>query len=278
MGSSLDEYLGSAAETDLTATMLRSVFAIIPYAPPFAHYASVDDAARALGASTDQLEAVRKEADKPVYAEAMTMARIIDAGDLAYTTITGITAAYKAYHGDIVGALETDPQQRNDAVAKALALAWMAERILPGPIDQKVDLFRQLPAGKAIAMYYTAIEIALPFADNVLQEEGFLATLFEGSATSAASRVAAMAGGTDMGAATAMLRGLTTGLERVATHVAAYARPIAKTAAEYVPGALTAADAAAGAAAAAADLLPVYTVLGTRLVAEAAAHRVIHPS
>lgn len=55
-------------------------------------------------------------------------------------------------------------------------------------------------------------------------------------------------------------------------------RPVADAAAPYVPGVMNASDKIAGVVAGAADVMPVYRLLGARLAAESAARRALFPS
>src|SRR4029079_7755230 len=122
------------------------------------------------------------------------------------------------------------------------------------------------------AVYYGAIEVALPFADNAAQmgKDG-LTSLLTSQGNAQAARLAEMAQGKDLGQAKEMLTEVTGQLQRVAGHTAGYIQPITAAIGPSRRGAMSVADRAAGALAWAADVLPIYTLLSARLAAESAA-------
>ncbi|MBX2799392.1 MAG: hypothetical protein KTR31_17080 [Myxococcales bacterium] len=266
----------------LTFKLLKGVFTAVPYSPDLQHWTSVDDAVRVLKPDATEEDFVRArqiaETDKDV-GDILWMANLLDAGDKGYAIVTGLATAWKLFSGGGTEALETDNQQRNDAVLKALGLAYMVYKAYPGTMAERADAFRTSPTGQAMSVYYGAIEVALPFADNVaMTGSGALSQLLQAEGGAQAQRLNEMAKGQDIGSAAQMLGQLTGQLQRVADHANNYVKPVAEQITPYVPGAMNAADKAAGVLANAADVMPVYRLLGSRLAAESAARRAVLPS
>jgi len=277
--TTVDEALGEFESEALTCKMLRSVYRVVPYSPELPHFASVDDATRLLkaDASASDLSRARDIAQNTAdLADILWMARLLDAGDKGYTILTGLWSAVKMFRGDGVEALDTDTQQRNDAVLKALGISYMVHKAYPGSLTEKANGFRESHTGQAIAVYYGAVEVALPFADNAaVAGTSFMSDLFGKIGGSQANRLASMAGGRSIEGAQAMLETLTEPLQRVVAHTSKYTQPIADAASPYVPGLMSGADKVAGVVAGAADVMPVYRLLGARLAAESAARRAL---
>jgi hypothetical protein len=171
---------------------------------------------------------------------------------------------------------ETDPQQAADAGLKALGLAFMVAKLFPGSLPEKIAMFNRLPAGKAIAIYFAAVEIALPFTDNVISAGGSaLQQLMTKVGDGQGSRITALAGPGAAAEASGVLHGMMQSLEAVTSKVVTFVGPMAERAKANLPGALNATDKVAGMVATGADILPVWALLGSRLVAEASAYRAI---
>jgi hypothetical protein len=180
------------------------------------------------------------------------------------------------FFGDKSVGLENDEQQRNDAILKALGIAYMVWYAYPGTIAEKTKAFGKSPAGQTISIYYGAAEVALPFADNALVGGGnFIGSLFSKSGDSQVARLAGLAGGKSMDEAHKMLGSMMASMEKVAATATRYVAPIAKAAKEYVPGVMSGADKVAGVVASGADMLPIYQLLSARLAAESAARQAL---
>ena len=277
--TTIDEALQEFSSDALTCKMLRSVYKVVPYSPELPHFSTVDDAMRSIRADASESDLVRARdiaANTEDLADILWMARLLDAGDKGYTILTGLWSAVKLFQGKGSDALETDGQQRNDAVLKALGISYMVHKAYPGSLTEKAASFRDSPTGQAIAVYYGAVEVALPFADNAaVTGSSFLTDLFAKAGGAQANRLASMAGGHSVEGAQAMLTTLTEPLQRVVAHTAKYTKPIAEAAGPYVPGLMSGADKIAGVVAGAADVMPVYRLLGARLAAESAASRAL---
>ncbi len=279
--SVVQEALNEFNEESLTYRLLKGVYTAVPYSPEFPMWSSVDDAVRALKPMATEAEILRArqmaESD-PQVANIIWMARLLDAGDKGYAIVTGLASAWKLFQGQGSDALETDTQQRNDAVLKALGMAYMVYNAYPGSLSERANAFRTSPTGQALMVYYASIEVALPFADNAaMATSGALANLLSSQGGEQAQRLQQLAQGHNLAGAMEMLNSLTGQIQRVADHARNYITPISNQVAPYVPGAMDAADKAAGALANAADVMPVYRLLGGRLAAETAARAALNP-
>jgi hypothetical protein len=173
---------------------------------------------------------------------------------------------------------ETDTQQRNDAILKALAVSYIVYNAFPGSVVEKATAFRKTPSGQALGLYYATIEVALPFSDNAAMGTGNMVDkLIAGGVAAQFDRLSALSGGRDLDGAKDMLTTLTSPLNKIVDHTRQYTDPVVAKVSPYIPGAMNAADKAAGAIANAADVMPVYRLLGARMAAEAAAYRALNP-
>jgi len=276
----IDTALAEFSASDYTPKLVGAVYKVLPYAPQYAHYATIDDAVRALhpGATSLDIERVRAAAASDEnLADVLWMAKLLDMGDSGYMIYTGVRSAVNFFFGDKSRGLETDDQQRNDAVLKALGLAYMIYKAYPGTLLEKAEHFRTNPAGQSLAMYYGSIEVALPFADNALLKGGnILSDFFNKGGAEQMSRLTQMAGGGhEVGEAAGMLTSIAEPLKKVVDHASNYIQPVADSAKQYLPSVMGGADKVAGLVASGADVLPVYRLLGARLAAEGAVIRTL---
>jgi hypothetical protein len=274
----VDAMLTEFKPDDYTVRLVQGIFKVVPYAPALPAYRVIEDAVKAIKPDANAIhfaKARQMSAQKDIL-DVLWMANLMDTGDKGYAMLTGLKTAVNLARGQGAAALETDTQQRNDAVLKAIGISYMAFNAFPGSIAEKAEAFRTTPAAQALTMYYAAIEVALPFADNLATAGGnFLETLFSKEGAAQASKLAAMAPGKSIDGAMSMLQSITGSMQKVVDHAAKYAKPVAQSAQQYLPGAMSGADKVAGVVANAADVMPVYRYLGGRLAAEASALRAI---
>lgn len=276
---SINAALSEFKASDYTPKMVEAIYKVLPYAPQYVHYSTLDDAVRALRpqASAAELERVRAMDGDQTLADVIWMAKLLDTGDSGYMIYTGVRSAVNFFFGDKSRGLETDDQQRNDAVLKALGIAYMIYKAYPGGLRDKAELFRTTASGQSLAMYYGSIEVALPFADNALVKGGnILEDFFSKDGAEQMSRLSSMAGdGHQVSEAQGMLASIAEPLKRVVDHASNYVQPVAESAREYLPSVVSGADKVAGVVASGADVMPVYRLLGARLAAEGAVIRAL---
>lgn len=281
MPTDLDAALSAFRDDDYSVRLVRAVCAVVPFAPEIAHYHSV----------AEHLTRVDPKAKKPVLDRAVEIARADDAqralwiadamdtADSGITMFTGVATAvnlYRSKHGERLDALETDQQQAADAVLKGLALAYFVWKLFPGGPTEKVAAFRALPSGQALAFYYAAIELGLPFADNALTGGGgLLRDLYAKYGPQQVQKFAAVAGDEAAQGAVSVFDQLMGPVDSLVQMTSTHVGPIVEAASSYVPGAMNVGDKAAGMVATAADALHVYRYLGARVVAEACVVRAL---
>lgn len=274
--SSIDTALQGYSADDKTWKLLNAVFTVVPGAPDLPWYSGVNDAVRLLrpGADAATFDAVRAAAETDGPQDVLWMAQLLDKADSSYAVFTGVKSALGFFFGDRAKALDVDDQQRNDAAMKAIALAYMAWKAYPGSVAEKAQAMTESPNGRSLLTYYAAVEVALPFADNAAVAGGSaISGLFEGRLAPQFDRLKALGAGRDLGKAGDMLEALGGRIDTMAAAASKHVGPLAYKAAGALPGVMKGLDTAAGAAASAADVLPVYRLLGARLAAEAAVLR-----
>ena len=178
------------------------------------------------------------------------------------TRSAGVASVFKAVTGQ-KGALELDEEQRNDAVAKGLAIAYMGYKAYPGSLKERAEAMAMQPAGRSLLQWWVAAEICLPFADNVATAGGqFDGSMLQGGATKQLQRLTALSGGKSLEGAADMLHSLTNTLQKLAEQIARHTKPIVDTVGKYAGGVLSAVDTASGLASTAADVMPVVIASG----------------
>lgn len=276
----IDGVLGEYKPEDYSVRILEVILKAIPGAPAYTHYRSVEDAVRALNpnASAAQLSEARALANDRDLKNVLWMGSTLDTVDNGYAVFTGLKSAWNMFFGGGgSAALDNDDQQRNDAMIKALGIAYMVYNAYPGTLAEKVTAFKDSPAGRTIAIYYGAAEVALPFADNALVGGGsFISTSWDKYGAGQVSKLGGMMAGRSLDEAKNTLAGIIQPLEQVASTASKYVQPIAQTAKQYIPSAIAGADKVAGVVASGTDMLPVYKLLSARLAAESAARRALN--
>ncbi|MBE7440563.1 MAG: hypothetical protein HS115_19105 [Spirochaetales bacterium] len=277
--SKLEESLSQYKADNLTVKLCSTIFQVVPGGPEFVFYdnleagvkrhnpsagADVVERARTLGASDDAAKAIW-------VADALDTA---DAGLGIYTGVKNLFSLFGKSAGPAKRTFEADPQQAADAALKGVGLAYMIHKLFPGSIAEKVNAFKSLKAGQEIATYYAVAEVALPFADNLVEGGGNLVEKLMNSNTGAIKdKFAGFAGAEAFSQATGVLSQLTAPLEGYISAAKGHTDAVMERIKGYLPGAMNVADSVSGAAATGVDLMPVWRFLGARLVVEACAYR-----
>ena len=277
----IDNALAEFKPEDYTVRLCNTIFKVLPFAPAPMPYANLGDAVRALNPSAAPDVMAKAEAfsrAEPV-TKTLWVANAIDTGDVGIAAYSGVRSAVVLFFGENKGdALETDPQQAVDAAIKLLGLSYIIYRLFPGSAMDRVRSFYALPAGQSLAMYYAAIEVGLPFADNIATAGGqFMNRLYQRYGSDAAGKLQSVIGADDLANSQGILAAVIGPMETAVQKVAPYANQVAEAAKTYVPTALNVADKAAGIVATGADIMPVYRYLVARLTAEACAQYASNP-
>jgi hypothetical protein len=276
----IESVLAGFSEQDATVRVLWAIFGAVPGAPPVSFYTSLDEARMLVFPDLDDagMERARARANSPELLRALKVADAIDTGDVGITVFTGVRSALTFFFGDKSKALDTDAQQGADAALKAVAIAWLTHSMFSGSVQEKVQKLRALPSGEALLTYYAAVEIALPFADDVVSGAGgIVSKLIDRYGAGNAARLDLAAGSGAADAARGVLANLTGPLDSMVQALSEHTTRIATAAQQWLPPAIATAGTVAGAVATAADALPVYRLLGARLAAEVALQEAAQP-
>ena len=141
----------------------------------------------------------------------------------------------------------------------------MAYKLYPGTVAEKGQMLWGSRAGNAMMGYYVAVDVALPFTDNVLSQGG---SFFSSVVDKAASRAPDLRGVGDSNQAMAFLKSISGKLGELTATAANYVQPIMKKAGTTLPGIASGTDAVAGVMATAADSLDVYRYMSAHMVLE----------
>lgn len=273
MPSPVDTVLGRYAESDLTIKLLWSLFDAIPGAPAQSLYMTLPEAQMLIAPELDENGLARAEAwaAGPAAVRILNVTDALDTGDAGITVLSGIRSALGLFFGQGSKALDTDPQQGADAALKALGLGAVLHAIPGATLAERVATLRRTSAGEALLHYYVAVELALPFADDLAMGATQLVTsLIDKHGGGVVSKLEALIGaGTGVNARES-LTGLLGPFDEVAVSTRDQVGKIATTAGKYLPTAISGAGTVAGAVATGADVLPIWRLLGARLVAEVA--------
>ena len=160
---------------------------------------------------------------------------------------------------------------------KAAALSYIIYKTLPGEITRKIAYFRELPAGTELAVYYAMAEVALPFADDLVSGGASLVSrLFSRHGSDMNQKFSSVVGGDGMKQAGEVLEKFQGPLGEYVDMAKGHTGTVMGKIREFMPSASAlgnVADSATGAAATGMDVMPVWSFLGSRLVAEVCAYR-----
>ncbi|MCS6899084.1 MAG: caspase family protein [Myxococcales bacterium] len=271
-GNPIDQALGQFSDSDATVRACNALFKVIPFAPVLVPYRSLGEAMRALYPQADAAVAQRvmNLATSEDIASALKALSMVDTTSTGIALFSGLKGALGLLRGQGMNALETDTQQGVDAALKLLAIAYAVSHLYPGPIPGRVQLFHTTPAGQQLSMYYAAMDVALPFADNAVAVAGNLVgNLMNRYGGEASGKLGAVVGGGAAGEAQGILGALLSPIEGVVQRVTPYAKQAANAVGQHMPGVLNVADKVAGVVATGLDVLPIYKYLGARAAAEA---------
>lgn len=267
--AALDEELARYTGRNVTLRVCDALLRAIPGGPETSPIASLD----ALIASHQLPEPVAARAvelagDKAVD-RVLFAAKSIDTGDTGITILTGVRTALSLWLGADKGpGAGADAQQRADAALKALGIAYLATQLIPREPEQRVACLKSLDAGRALILYYAAVEIALPFGPEAATGH-YVADLVEAQSRKIAGKLLGVIGREGVSDAQETLAALTGELDRAVMEVAPHADSLADSIKGMLPKIIgSKAAAVSDVVAAGADALPSYRFLTARLAAE----------
>lgn len=280
MAKSVEQILGSYQESDVTVKLLGALFSTLPFAQPFGFYRDFSGALQRVmpGAPAPVLAKAQELAAAPAVGKALWVAEAMDTSDQLIAGYAGVKNIFALFGGakKQESTFESDSEQATDAAVKGLGMAYMIYQLCPGEIAQKLQLFRELPAGREMALYYTVGEVAVPFADNIVRGTGdIIGQLLSRNKSAMTEKFAKFAGADSVQQASGVLGGMTAYLGESLGKTGAYLAPLKQKISGVMPSAFNLADSVSGAAATGLDVLPVWTLLGARFAAEVCAHRAV---
>ncbi|MBL8019525.1 MAG: hypothetical protein JNM27_07675 [Leptospirales bacterium] len=270
----VNEILSQFKQDDYSVKICSNLFSVVPFAPPFQFYNSMDGAASRLG-NAGALAQANQIAGTEDVQKAVWVADALDTSDKLIAGYAGVKNLLSLF-SDTPKArtFESDPQQATDAALKALGLAYMIYRLFPGSVTEKAKHFLEVPAGQEVGLYFAVAEVTLPFADNVAEGgAGLVQKLVSKHKGDIESKFASFAGGDQVKNAVSMLESLVKPLDEYVSKAKQYANPVADKIKQYLPSAMNLADSATGVMATGVDLMPIWSFLGGRLAAEACVYR-----
>ncbi len=264
--------LAEFAPDDYSVKVANAVLFVVPFAPKALSYRTLEEALPQLfpAATAETHRRASLLASSPDVSSALSAVGVADKADTGLAAFSGAKAVWGLITGKRSDALETDTQQGIDAVIKLLAMAYFIAKLYPGgPID-RVRAHHTTPAGQAMTIFYGAIDVALPFADNAVSYgSDLLSGLVSRHGAAATTKLGAVAGPAAASEAQGVLSSLIAPVSGIVQSVLPYAKRAGEAVSTYLPTAMNIADKAAGAVATGIDALPVYRYLGARAAAEA---------
>jgi hypothetical protein len=273
--------LAQVREEDYTVKVCRALFTAAPGGPPFVVYQDLAGALRRLDATSsgDALARTEELAAQPDAERALWVADALDRADMGLAAFAGLKNVFSLFtgsRGPRARTFESDSEQAADAAVKLLGVSYMAFKLFPGAPADCASRLVSLPAGRETLLYYAAVEVGLPFADNLLQGGASVFSRLAGLASGeGATRFGKVMGAEAAGQSARVLQSLRRPVEEYLDVAKGYLDPVTQSLRGFVPSALGAADSVTGVAAGALDALPIWRFLGARLSAEACGLRAL---
>ncbi|MCP4916942.1 MAG: hypothetical protein GY913_08460 [Proteobacteria bacterium] len=226
-----------------------------------------------IDADPEQLAKAREIARRGQAQSALWMLQGLDEGDDVVSMLSGLASAVRLYWADRKGGStesQVRDQQERDAVEKALGISWAIGRLMGGSPEQQVEAFMCLEAGRELVAFYAIADIAVPFlADTSQTGSGLIDNLLAKHRDAEMTRLATAVGQDEAAWAPPILEHL---LPHIRTSVEANEKrldTLVDQMQKRVPKLLQATGKAGAALGTGVDALPMYHLIGARLLAEA---------
>jgi X-X-X-Leu-X-X-Gly heptad repeat protein len=263
-------------ENDRTVQLVGAVMRIVPSSPDYHHAGRLKMLAQQLhvAPSPENMNRIRSLAQEDRVGDALWMASALDTTDKAYGVYSGVKQAVNLFFGGKRRNVDFDAAQRSDAALKALGIAYMVHKAIPGTVTEKAKAFAEYESGQMLIAYFAGMEIALPFADNLITEgPGFLDQLLTSPLGKQIQRLSALPGVGSLDGVQETLTAISGSLKNGINRAQDKAPKLADAARRLVPAVSRVTDVATGVAAQGVDLMPVYRLLGARFIGEATIRR-----
>lgn len=270
----IQEYLNQFKEDDYTVKLLSTIFSIVPLEVQFQFYHQFEDGLRRVKPhlTEEEIQIAYKKVNEENIQSVLKAFSYIDTSDKIIAGYTGLKNVLNLFGSGSSQkrTFEADPQQALDAALKAMIIAFATNKLYSGDLGTKINKLKETPAGLELLIYYSLIEVALPFADNLIEgSANTISKLFKNQ--SEAHQKLNMLGIGNFENSSEILVAMQNVFSNYLDKVKTYGGPVAEKIKVYLPKALNITDSLTGAVATGADVLPVWTFLGARLTAEAIA-------
>lgn len=276
MAERLSDVLSAFSDTDYSVRAVRGLLSVLPFVPDWKHPGTLEQAAARLDPALAARVAAQAEVliAEPQYQAALKAFEMMDKSDKGIALFSGLKAGVQGMRGQD-GALEMDPQQAADAGLKAIGVAYAAWKLFPGSTQEKLQSMLATETGRSLLVFYVAVDVVLPFADNLASGGLDVMTgIVDRYANENIDQLASVAGA-EVQEAKGMLQALSGTLHTYLGQAASFAKPLSAWAQEKLPGMLGTADKVTGVVATAIDALSTYRYMGGVLVSEVVLHRAL---
>ncbi|NCG18552.1 MAG: hypothetical protein GWP91_06025, partial [Rhodobacterales bacterium] len=260
--------LSSWRDGSASVRWCRQVIALAVPPRPDGDWSSLAELGKVVGASDPQQRAALDWCAGPKAIEVVDALDGLDEQDGVWANLEAAAGVLSAMRTGGYTAERLGDRQARDAMHKAFTLALVIERLFPGTPDQKLSRFLDLQTGRVLIGLFGLVEVVLPFIEES-DEVGLLSRI---AAVHAEAEMAVVVARLGPGAAEMIANVLPLLIEILEVSVisrSADADALLSSVVDLAPGVRGLANRAGDVAAAGIDLLPVYHLLGPRLVAEA---------
>ena len=269
MPTDLELRLAAYGDDDRVVRLVRSVLAWAPGAPALPGWRTFEEGATALGRG--DVDGARSAAGGDAAKAAIRALDALDEGEDVLSIASGLGTALRlalsrGTDAEPGGLAAMAIRQRADAADKLLGVGHALALCLPGPPPERIVALRSTPAGRALLAWLGAVELFLPFAHEMVT--GDLAASLEAERAAALGRLSTASGVDAAEAADDQWDSLLAASLDIARACAHLPFDAGKLIATALPAVFGTVDAAAAVAAGAVDALPVYHLIGSRLLAD----------
>ncbi len=169
----IDEYLPKFQENEYTVRLLSSIFSIVPTKAEFEFYRTFEDGIKRVKRTiTEQeLEKAKSQIQDEKIQSILKTFSYIHTSDKILAGYTGLKNILDLFSSSSPKRriFESDPQQALDAGIKGFILLYAVNELYSGEFNTKIKKLKETLAGVELLIYYTLVEIALPFTENLIE-------------------------------------------------------------------------------------------------------------
>lgn len=269
----IEKNLSEFKEDDYSVKIVSTISNLIPINLSFQYYDNFESGLKRVKSqiTSGEIEKAKQIAEQENIQSVLKVFSLIDTSDKIIAGYAGIKNILNLFGAkNQKRTFESDPQQALDAGIKGLAIAYAIQKLYSGNIQEKILKLKETPAGIEILVYYTLMEIALPFTDNLIEGSINTITKLFANQNEIQEKISQL-GMENILETTETIGFLKETLSGYLDKVKFYSETVADKIKAFLPTGMNIADSATGVVATGVDLLPIWTFLGTRLVVESIA-------